>query len=113
MAQTQLTNMVNPEVMADMISAELPNLIRFSPLARVDNTLSGRPGDTVTVPKFAYIGDAKDVAEGAAIDLELLTTSTETFSIKKVAKGAELTDESVLSGYGDPRIDSPNVFGYC
>ena len=47
--------MVNPEVLKDMIQAELPNAIRFAPLAEVDNTLVGRPGDTVTVPKFEYI----------------------------------------------------------
>lgn len=102
MPMTKLTNMVDPQVLADMISAELENAIRFSPLARMDYTLSGRPGSTVTVPRFKYIGDAEDVAEGEAIDLALLETSTEDFSIKKAGKGVELTDEAVLSGYGDP-----------
>jgi N4-gp56 family major capsid protein len=101
-AQTKLANMVDPEVMADMISAELPAAIKFTPLARVDNTLVGRPGSTVTVPKFKYIGDAVDVAEGADIDLTLLETQREDFTIKKAAKGVQLTDEAVLSGYGDP-----------
>ncbi|KYG28285.1 major capsid protein [Alkalihalobacillus trypoxylicola] len=101
-AQTRLENMVDPEVMADMISAELEDAIRFAPLANVDRTLVGRPGSTVTVPRFHYIGDAEDVAEGAAIDLALLETSTEDFTIKKAGKGVELTDEAVLSGYGDP-----------
>lgn len=102
MAQTQLQHMVDPEVMAQMISAGLEDAIRFAPLANVDRTLVGRPGSTVTVPRFQYIGDAKTVAEGAPIDLELLQTATDEFTIKKVAKGVELTDESVLSGYGDP-----------
>lgn len=102
MAQTKLANLINPEVMKDMISAELPNAIRFAPLARMDNTLVAQPGNTVTVPRFEYIGDAKDVAEGAPIDLELLTTSSQQASIKKAAKGVELTDESLLSGLGDP-----------
>lgn len=102
MPVTKLQNMIDPQVLADMISAELENAIRFSPLAVVDRTLQGRPGSTVTVPRFKYIGDAKDVAEGAAIDLALLETATEDFTIKKAGKGVEITDEAVLSGYGDP-----------
>jgi len=102
MAQTKLTNLVDPQVLADMISAELPNAIRLSPLANVDRTLEGRPGSTITVPKFAYIGDAIDIAEGVAIDPALLTSTTDEFAIKKAGKGVELTDEAVLSGYGDP-----------
>ena len=102
MATTMLKNMVDPQVLADMISAELENAIRFAPLARVDRTLEGRPGSTITVPKFKYIGDATDVEEGQEIDLALLETSTEDFTIKKAGKGVEITDEAVLSGYGDP-----------
>ena len=102
MTMTKLANMVDPQVLADMISAELEDAIRFSPLARVDRTLVGRPGSTVTVPRFEYIGDADDVAEGAPIDISLLETATEDFTIKKAGKGVEITDEAVLSGYGDP-----------
>lgn len=99
---TSKTNLVIPEVMAASISAALPNAIRFAPLAVIDSTLVGSPGDTITVPKFAYIGDAKVVAEGAPIDLELLTQTTTQATVKKIAKGAEITDEARISGYGDP-----------
>ena len=34
---TQKATMVVPEVMADMVSAKLPKLIKFTPLAFVDN----------------------------------------------------------------------------
>ncbi|PSL42132.1 N4-gp56 family major capsid protein [Planomicrobium soli] len=108
MVQTKLANLIDPQVMANIISATLQDAIRFAPLATVDRTLVGQPGSTITVPRFNYIGDAKDVAEGAPIDLELLTTATDEFSIKKVGKGAELTDESVLSGYGDPVGETTN-----
>ncbi|CAH1853309.1 MULTISPECIES: N4-gp56 family major capsid protein [Convivina] len=99
---TQVSEMIDPQVLADMISAELPKAVKFSTLSPMDTTLQGRPGDTVTVPRWKYIGDAKDVEEGAAIDYSKLTSSTDTFTIKKVGTGVKLTDESVLVGYGDP-----------
>lgn len=53
MPQTKLANLVDPQVMADMVSAKLPKKIKFSPIARVDTTLVGRPGSTIIVPKYA------------------------------------------------------------
>lgn len=102
MTQTQIAQMVNPEVMADMVSAKLPKMIKFTPLAYVERMLVGQPGTTITVPKWEYSGDAKDVAEGEAITPDQLTTKKSTMTIKKAGKGIELTDEAVLSGYGDP-----------
>lgn len=94
--------MIDPEVMGAMIQAELPQALKFTGIAQLDTTLQGRPGDEITVPSYKYIGDAVDVSEGTAIDYDLLETTTRKIGIKKAAKGVELTDESVLSGYGDP-----------
>lgn len=102
MTQTKLAQMINPEVMADMVSSKLPKLIKFTPMAYVERTLVGQPGSTLTVPKWMYSGDAKDIAEGEAIEPDQLTTKDSTMTIKKAGKGVELTDEAVLSGYGDP-----------
>ena len=102
MAMTKLKDLVDPQVMADMVSAKLPKKIKFTPIARIDTTLEGRPGSTITVPKYAYIGDAEDVAEGVAMGTTVLTASTTEAKVKKAGKAVELTDESVLSGYGDP-----------
>lgn len=105
---TKLQNLVNPQVMADMISAGLPAKIKFTPLAKVDNTLAARPGNTITVPKYAYIGEAEDVAEGVAMGTTVLTASTTEATVKKAGKAVELTDEAVLSGYGDPVGEATN-----
>lgn len=102
MATTKLENLINPQVMADMISAKVEKKIVVSPFAKVDNTLQGQAGDTVTVPAFAYIGDADDVAEGKAVVSATLSASSTTFGIKKAMKAVSLTDEAVLSGYGNP-----------
>ena len=102
MAVTTMSKMINPEVMGDMIDAKIEALLKITPYAKVDTTLQGVPGDTKTVPKWAYIGDAVDVAEGAEVDLTEMQTSSETFTIKKAMKAVGLTQEAINSGYGDP-----------
>lgn len=99
---TKLAQLVNPQVLADMISAELPNAIVLAPLAVVGRKLQGAAGNTLTMPKYGYIGDAKDVAEGADIEISQMSTTTTSVEIKKAGKGVEITDEAILSGYGDP-----------
>jgi N4-gp56 family major capsid protein len=94
---TKLENLIDPEVMAPMISAKLTKAIKVTPFAKIDNTLQGRPGSTITVPKYVYIGDASDLAEGATAVPTTLTTTTAEYEIKKAVKQVELTDEAVLS----------------
>lgn len=102
MATTLLANVVNPQVMADMIDKKLVDLMKFAPLATVDTTLEGRPGSVITLPSWNYIGDATTLNENTSLTVSLLSTSTTSATIHKVAKGVELTDEAILSGYGDP-----------
>lgn len=102
MATTKITDLINPQVMADMISAKLPSKIAVTPFAKVDTTLQGVPGDTITVPKYDYIGDAVDVAEGADVEVSKLSTTTASVKVKKAMKAVGISDEAVLSGYGNP-----------
>ena len=99
---TKLNDLIDPEVMADMVSARIPKKLRVAPIAKVDDTLAGVPGDTITVPAYAYIGDAADVGEGEAVTIEKMTASVRKATVKKAMKGIGLTDEAVLSGYGNP-----------
>ena len=108
MVATKVADLIVPEVMADMISAKLPKKLRFTPLASIDTTLQGRPGNTITVPKWTYIGAAEDVLEGAAIRTTALAKTSSKMTIKKAGKGIELTDEALLSGYGDPLGEAVN-----
>lgn len=99
---TKLTNLFNPQVVGDMIEKKLVDAMKFAPLATIDTTLVGRPGDTITLPSFSYIGNASVVAEGADIPIKKLEASTTTATVHKIGIGVQMTDEAVLSGYGDP-----------
>lgn len=100
---TKLENLIDAEVMADAISAKITSKIVVTPFAKVDTSLEAKnAGDTITVPRFSYIGDAEDVAEGVACGTVKLTADTTSATVKKAMKAVTLTDEAVLSGYGDP-----------
>ena len=105
---SMMADMIDPEVMADMISAKVPKKLRVAPFAKVDNTLAGVPGDTVTVPAWSYIGDAADVGEGAEVTPSKMSASKTTAKIKKAMKAVSLTDEAMLSGYGNPVGEAAN-----
>ena len=99
---TYLANLFNPQVVGDRIQKKLFDYVRFAPLARVYDNLEGRPGSTVTLPYYNSIGAATLVGEGQDIPISQLTESTVSVTISKYAKGVQITDEAVLSAYGDP-----------
>lgn len=105
---TKLANLVDPEVMAGIIEQKYVDYMKFAPLATIDNTLQGQAGDTISLPHFNYIGDAATLAEGIALTPAQLTASAVTVKIHKIAQGVELTDEAILSGYGDPVGEAAN-----
>ena len=108
---TKLEQMVDPEVMAPMISAKLAKAIVATPFAKIDNTLVGQPGSTITVPRYKYIGDAEDLAEGVTAGTVKLETDTDDYTVKKAVKQVRLTDEAILSGYGNPIGETNNQLG--
>lgn len=108
---TVIADLIDPQVMAPMVSAKIDNAIVVTPFAKIDTTLVGVPGDTITVPKYAYVGDASDVDEGILADATKLSSSSAPYKVKKAVKAVTLTDEAVLSGYGNPVGETNNQLG--
>ena len=100
MAQTKALDLINPEVLADVISAQLPQAIRFAPYAKIDSTLEGQAGDTITRPRYAYIGAAEDLVEGVPMDPAKLSMTTTTVTIKEAGKAVEVTEKAVITNVG-------------
>lgn len=97
MAQTKAVDLINPEVLADVIAGQLENKIRFAPYARIDSTLEGQPGDTITRPRYAYIGPAEDLVEGEPMDTSKLSMTTTQVTIKEAGKAVEVTEKAIIT----------------
>ena len=99
---TKLQNLLDPQVLGAYLDVKLIDKIKLAPIAEINRELEGRPGSTITFPKWGYIGDAADLGEGEALSYQDIAESTVEIKVKKVAKGVSITDEAVLSGYGNP-----------
>ena len=102
MTVTTKSLLVIPEVMKQMVEEKLTDFMVFLPIASIDDTLVGRPGDTLTFPAFGYIGDAETILENGEIVPVPLSTTVRQATVAKTGRGVQLTDEAVLSGMGDP-----------
>lgn len=103
MANTMKSNVIIPEVLADYVESKLTDKSVFAPIAQIDNTLENRgEGDSIKFPKYAYIGAASGVNEGASIGVTNLSTTSVTKTVSKIGKGVGITDEAMLSAYGNP-----------
>ncbi len=110
---TNVTTLANgdvfdPQVVSDMINAKVAKKAVMTGYIKVDNTLEGVPGSTITVPRWGYIGEAVDLEEGQPIDTTKMAFTTAQYGIKKIGKGVMLTDEAQLSGYGNPMGTATN-----
>lgn len=102
MADTLMKNLINPEVIGAYLDRKLKDNIRFAPLAVMQMDLQGRPGNTITVPMWGNNADAVDLAEGETGEVDNLQAFSFQAKVKKIVKNYGITDEAVLSGYGNP-----------
>ena len=102
MPATKRTNLIDPKVLGAYLDVKLIYAIKLSPLVNVDNTLVGQPGSTLELPKYEYIQAAVEVAEGVAMVPVALNATSETVQVIKAGKAVSISDEAMLSAYGDP-----------
>lgn len=108
MAVTKIGDIINPQVMGDIIEAKVEAQCKMTPYAKLDTTLQGVAGDTVTVPSWNYIGDAEDFNPETASDTDAemsvskLTAGSTTFTIKCAGKSVGVLQTAINSGMGDP-----------
>lgn len=102
---THFADMLDPQVLAPMVGAQLSKLNVFSSIAPVDTTLEGKPGDTITIPKYQFTGTAREYGEGEQINFDSLKYTTQSVKIKKIVSAFTITDEAALIPYGDPRTE--------
>jgi N4-gp56 family major capsid protein len=102
MAITKLGNLIDPQVLAEYLDVKLMDAIKFAPLCNVNRDLEGRPGSKLTLPKYGFIGEAKEVGEGVDIEMAELSATSVEKTVQKVAKGVQISDEAILSAYGNP-----------
>lgn len=98
---TMLSDLLDPQVVADYIDKKLINYIRFAPLANIRTDLVGRPGDEVTLPAYSYVGASEAVGEGQDIPISKLTQTTTRVKVSKIGRAIQFTDEALLSAYNN------------
>ena len=99
---TMLEALIDPQVLAEYLDVKLMEAIKFAPLCAVNNELQGRPGSILTLPQYTFIGLADEVKEGEDVLFGDLGYRTVEVKIKKAGKGVKITDEAILSAYGNP-----------
>ena len=102
MDTTMKTHQIIPEVLADLVDSQLGDKLSLLPVTTQDNTLTGKPGDTLKFPAFRYIGKASQVDENGQVQAGVLSADTVSATVKKYSKAVRITDEARLSGFGDP-----------
>ena len=103
---THFADMLDPQVLAPMIGAQLQKLNVFSSIAPVDTTLESQPGDTITVPKYQYTGSATEYGEGEQINFDSLQYTTQQAKVKKIVSAYSISDEAAFLPYGDPKTEA-------
>jgi hypothetical protein len=82
MANTINKNVIVPEVYAELVREKIAGKTKVSQFAKVLGDLHGKVGETLTMPKWGYIGDATDWA----INTPMVSTQMKQTDTKAIIK---------------------------
>lgn len=105
MAFTAIANIIDPEVLADQISAKFPDFLVLgnSSLVEVDSTFPlGSPGTRFKMPFWKRISSFADMTEGTAMVPGQITASAENATVVRGGQSLEILDTSELVSKADP-----------
>lgn len=103
MATTLSTDVIIPDVLADMIGPEIEGQLVMSQVAETDTTLEGRPGDRITHSRWNYTGPADILTENVPMVPRKLSKSQTYSTIKEAGSAHEITDTAQLVAFGEPK----------
>lgn len=113
MAETKASNLIVPEVWADMAQAKFKGAVRVGGSSAVmrDDTLMGQPGDTINFPKWGALGELDELSEAVAMSTTVMNQTASKATIKEAGKAVEISDNAMLNALGDPRGEAQRQFG--
>lgn len=101
MALTTTADLLDAEILAPMIQNKYQDAMVFTPLAVVDRTLEGKPGDTLKQPTWKQIEAAQKINEGAKIPVSKGEQGFTKATVYKFGRGYSFTDESDIERMGN------------
>jgi hypothetical protein len=88
MANTVNKNVIVPEVYAELVREKVAGKVMVAQACKILGDLKGKVGETLTMPKWAYIGDAKDIVLGTPMEATNMKQTSTTATIKMIAAPA-------------------------
>jgi len=105
MALTQIANIINPEVLADQVSAKFPDqlVLGNTNLVRVNGEFPlGSPGTIFKIPAWNRMTGFSDLTEGVALTPNNITTHSETATVVRGGGSWEVADTATLVSKASP-----------
>lgn len=102
MANTVNKNVIVPDVYARLVNEKIAGNVIVAQSCKVLGDLKGKVGETLTMPKWTYIGDADDIEVGTPMEVTNMKQTSTTATIKMIAaKGISINDYDDAVELGD------------